>query len=57
MDEEPALDYQRIQRRAIRREKVDRRYWRVWVGDGLLADGVSRTRSWLIAAALRIVLR
>lgn len=57
MDDEPQLDYTRTQRRGLRRERVDRGYWRVWVGDHLLADGVSAMRAWLIAIALRLTLR
>jgi sirohydrochlorin ferrochelatase len=57
MDDEPVLDYQRMQRHAVRREHVDRRYWRVWIGDYLLADGVGAGRARLIAAAIRLVLR
>lgn len=57
MENEPALDFQRTQRRAVRRERVDRHYWRVWVGEMLLADGVSATRARLIALALELTLR
>ena len=57
MDPQPQLDYQRIQRDGLRREKVAPGYWRVWIGEQLLADGVSAARARLIAMALRLVLR